>query len=82
MALMQPIVIYWRPMCGYCEILKADLTARGVAFTDVDIWHDRAKADIVRNANGGDEVVPTVQVGDRFLVNPTADQVIAATQAA
>lgn len=77
-----PVVVYWRPMCGYCEILKSDLTARGVTFTDVDIWNDRAKADVVRDANDGDEVVPTVQVGDRFLVNPSADEVIAATRAA
>ncbi len=63
------VIVYWRPMCGYCEVLKSGLAGRGVAFTDVDIWQDRDKADIVRAATGGDEIVPTVQVGERFYVN-------------
>lgn len=79
---MEPVTVYWRPMCGYCEVLKADLTRHGVAFTDVDIWNDRAQADVVRAATGGDEIVPTVQVGERFFVNPTVEEVLAATEAA
>lgn len=79
---MAGVTIYWRPMCGYCETLKGELTARGVPYDTVDIWHDRSSAEIVREATGGDEIVPTVQVGDRFFVNPSADEVIAAAQAA
>lgn len=75
------VTVYWRPMCGYCEVLKRDLERRGVAYTDVDIWNDRSQAEVVRAATGGDEVVPTVQVGQRFLVNPSADEVMAAAQA-
>lgn len=75
---MPEIVLYCRPMCGYCEVLKGDLTARGVPFTPVDIWADRSKATLVTAATGGDEIVPTVQVGDRFLVNPSVDEVVAA----
>lgn len=75
---MPEIVLYWRPMCGYCEVLKADLTARGVPFTPVDIWSDRSRVALITAATGGDEIVPTVQVGDRFLVNPSADEVLAA----
>lgn len=73
---MSSITVYWRPMCGYCEQLKRELRSRGVDFHDVDIWDDRAKAELVRRATGGDEVVPTVQVGDRFLVNPSVDDVL------
>lgn len=78
---MAPVTIFWRPMCGYCEILKRGLTRAGVDFTDVDIWTDRAQADIVRAATGGDEIVPTVQVGDRFFVNPSVEEVVAAATA-
>jgi mycoredoxin len=77
-----PVTLYWRPMCGYCEILKRGLTKKGVAYEAVDIWDDRDKAEIVRQATGGDEIVPTVQIGDRFLVNPSADDVVEAAQAA
>lgn len=75
---MSGVTIYWRPMCGYCETLKAGLTARGIAYDAVDIWADRSKAEIVRGATGGDEIVPTVRIGDRFLVNPSPDEVAAA----
>ncbi len=79
---MAAVTIYWRPMCGYCEALKGQLDARGVSYRSVDIWNERSQAQVVRSATGGDEVVPTVQVGDRFLVNPSADEVVAAAQAA
>ncbi len=80
---MAGVTIYWRPMCGYCETLKGELSARGVAYRTVDIWEDRSSAQVVRDATGGDEIVPTVRIGDRFFVNPSADEVIeAAAQAA
>jgi len=69
-------------MCGYCEILKARLAQRGLEYTPVDIWEDRSSADVVREATGGDEIVPTVRIGDRFLINPSADQVVEALAAA
>lgn len=76
------VTLYWRPMCGYCETLKASLRRRGIAYTPVDIWADRSKAEVVKRATGGDEIVPTVRVGDRFLVNPSADEVVAALSSA
>lgn len=75
---MASITVYWRPMCGYCEQLKTELRNRGIEFDDVDIWTDRSKAELVKQASGGDEIVPTVQVGDQFLVNPSLDEVLAA----
>jgi mycoredoxin len=65
-------------MCGYCTLLKRDLQRRGVTYDEVDIWEDRSSAEIVKAATGGDEIVPTVRVGTRFLVNPSADEVLAA----
>jgi mycoredoxin len=75
------VTIYWRPMCGYCEQLKRELLRRGVDFASVDIWRDRTQAEVVRAATGGDEIVPTVQVGERFLVNPSPEEVVAACRA-
>lgn len=79
---MPEVTVYWRPMCGYCEKLKASLNRRGIAFTAVDIWADRTQAEVVRRATGGDEIVPTVRVGERFLVNPSVDEVTALLDAA
>lgn len=75
---MASITVYWRPMCGYCEELKDALRSRDIDFDEVDIWNDRSKAELVQQASGGDEIVPTVQVGDRFLVNPSLDEVLEA----
>ena len=75
---MADVTVYWRPMCGYCETLKGALAARGVAYDGVNIWDDRSQAEIVRQANNGDELVPTVRVGSRFMPNPTVDEVLAA----
>ena len=76
------VTVYWRPMCGYCGRLTAALDAAGVGYKPVNIWEDRSQADIVRRASGGDEVVPTVRVGEQFLVNPRVDDVLAAVAAA
>lgn len=73
---MPDITVYWRPMCGYCEELKNELAERGIDYDDVDIWTDRAQAEVVKQATGGDEIVPTVRVGQRFLVNPSVAEVL------
>jgi mycoredoxin len=72
------VTVFWRPMCGYCEVLKRDLTRRRVAYEEVNIWADRGQAEVVRAATGGDEIVPTVRVGDRFLVNPSVEEIVGA----
>jgi mycoredoxin len=69
-------------MCGYCETLKEDLSSKGIDYEAVDIWHDREQAELVKSANDGDELVPTVRVGETFLTNPTVDEVMAAVDAA
>ena len=73
---MTDVTVYWRPMCGYCEMLKRSLERHGVDYDSVDIWADRGQADVVKAANGGDELVPTVRVGDTFLSNPRVDEVL------
>jgi glutaredoxin len=64
-------------MCGYCGVLKRALDRQGVPYRAVDICAERDQAEIVRAVTGGDEIVPTVQVADRFLVNPSVAEVLA-----
>lgn len=75
---MARVTVYWRPMCGYCSRLKGELDRRGIAYDSVDIWSDRSQAAVVAEANDGDELVPTVKVEDRFLVNPPLDELLSA----
>lgn len=46
-----------------------------------DIWASPDAAARVRAATGGDEIVPTVIVGTRALVNPSVSQMIQAMDA-
>ena len=75
---MTDVTVYWRPMCGYCESLKRSLERRGVAYDAVDIWEHRDQAEVVKAANGGDELVPTVRVGETFMSNPSLDELLEA----
>src|SRR5260370_30860736 len=47
----------------------------------INIWDDQDAAARVRGITGGPETVPTVVVGTRAMVNPSARQVIAAVRA-
>ena len=78
---MSRVKLFWRPMCGYCMTLKKELEKREIPFESVNIWEQRDQAEIVREANGGDELVPTVQVGDKFYANPSLAEVLTAVEA-
>jgi len=74
------LVVYWRPGCPYCAMLRLGLRRARVPAMWVNIWEDRAAAARVRAITGGDETVPTVEVGARAMVNPSARQVAAAVR--
>ena len=72
------VVFYTRPRCPYSFRLRRALRWRGLAFQEVNIWQDAAAAAMVRDVADGNETVPTIHVGGRWLVNPTADEVCTA----
>lgn len=72
------VLVYWRPGCPYCMMLRLGLRSARVPAVWVSIWEDRDAAARVRAITGGDETVPTVVVGTRAMVNPSARQVIRA----
>jgi glutaredoxin-like protein len=74
------ITFYWRPGCGFCRRLHADLVTNGIEFEMRNIWDDPDAAAFVRSVARGNETVPTVSVGDVALVNPSAREVLAVLQ--
>jgi mycoredoxin len=76
------VVLYTRPGCPFCTMLRADLRAAELPFTEVDIWQDPSAAAAVRAAANGNETVPTANIGDTWLVNPSIDEVRKALRAA
>ncbi|MEV1286573.1 glutaredoxin domain-containing protein [Micromonospora sp. NPDC049679] len=69
------VTVYTRPGCPYCFLLRRGLRRYGVPFTEVDIWRDPPAAAAVRAVADGNETVPTVEVGGRWLVNPRARRI-------
>jgi mycoredoxin len=72
------MIMYTRPGCPFSAKLKVKLALARIPYTAVDIWQDEEAAAVVRSVNEGNELVPTVRVGDVFLSNPTLRQVKAA----
>lgn len=69
------IQFYWRPGCPFCVTLRRGLARRGIPVESFNIWEDPDAAARVREVAGGNETVPTVFIGERALVNPSAAQV-------
>ena len=68
--------MYSTPWCGYCHRLKSQLDREGIAFEIVDIEQDPAAADIVEQANNGNQTVPTLIYSDgSAMTNPSLKQV-------
>ncbi len=72
----EPIVVHWRPGCGFCSALVRGLERHGLEFARANIWEDEDAAAFVRSVADGNEVVPTVRIGDAALVNPSALDVL------
>lgn len=75
---MYDAIVYWRPGCPFCVKLKLGLRLTRTPHRLVNIHEDADAAAVVRAHNGGDELVPTVDVGGRFLSNPSVSAVRAA----
>ena len=69
------IVVYTRPGCPYCFILRAGLRRAGLTFREINIWENPEAAAFVRSVANGNETVPTVTVGHVSMVNPSARRV-------
>lgn len=69
------IVMYARPGCPFCTMLRADLAAAGLPYRERNIWQDPEAAAAVRAVADGNETVPTINIGDSWLVNPSVDQI-------
>ncbi|MEL4505938.1 glutaredoxin domain-containing protein [Luteococcus sp. H138] len=71
-------IVYWRPGCPYCEHLLAGLDPSGERISLVNIWTDPEAAAFVASLQDGNELVPTVVVGERVLTAPDGPEVLAA----
>lgn len=73
-------VVLWKPGCLYCERLMLQI-GRDPRVTWVNVWRDEQANAQVRAVNGGDELTPTVLIGEDVLRNPSARELRAALPA-
>jgi mycoredoxin len=72
---MSGAIVYWRPGCPFCVRLRLGLRLTRTPHRLVNVHEDAEASAFVRAHNGGDELVPTVAVGDHVLSNPSVGQV-------
>ncbi|MBY8974660.1 glutaredoxin 3 [Rhodobacteraceae bacterium NNCM2] len=64
---MKPIEIYTTPICPYCMMAKRLLTAKGAAFTEINVMGDNERrSEMVARANGG-RTVPQIFIGETHV---------------
>ena len=64
---MTEIEVYTKDYCGYSARAKLLLAAKGVAFTEIDVTHDRKReAEMIARA-GGRTTVPQIFIGPRHI---------------
>ena len=76
-SITEGLVVYWRPLCGFCQRLLEALESAGIRPELHNIWEEPEAAEFVRSVNGGKEIVPTVVVGGTAYTNPPPDQLVA-----
>jgi mycoredoxin len=72
------VIMYTTEWCGHCHRLKRQLDEAGIEVTEVDIGHSQEHDARIRAAAGGYRVVPTIEIHDKLLVNPTIAEIRAA----
>jgi mycoredoxin len=79
---MTVVKMFTTNWCGYCRRLKRQMEDEGIAFREVDLDRDRSHDDRIKRATGGYRTVPTLEIGEQLLVNPTIHEVREAVRGA
>lgn len=72
------VVMYSTSWCGYCRRLGNQMQEAGIAYKVIDLDGDSSHDERIKQASGGYRTVPTLEIGDHLLVNPSINQVKAA----
>lgn len=72
-----PVIVYYKPGCPFGIRLRAALRAHRIPYLAVRFRDDETGATQVRAVNDGNEISPTVRVGELWLTNPPWRQVAA-----
>jgi glutaredoxin 3 len=61
------VLVYSQPFCGYCSAAKRLLTAKGAAFTEIDVMFEAGRRDEMIERSGGRRTVPQIFIDGRHI---------------
>lgn len=64
---MQPILIYTKSFCPYCDAAKALLRKKSAPFQEISLDGDRAAQAAMAVKAGGRWTVPQIFIGERHV---------------
>ena len=64
---MKAVTVYSTTSCPYCRQAERFLTARGVAFNNIDVTDDDAMRTKLVELSGGMRTVPQIFIGDKSI---------------
>ena len=53
-------IVYTHPTCGYCDLLKEDLTKDNIAYREIDVSKQPEQWAEVERLSGGDKITPVM----------------------
>lgn len=64
---MQPVDMYFSPLCGFCHAAKRLLDSKGVEYTTINVLAEpKRKSEMMDRANGR-HTVPQIFIGDTHV---------------
>ena len=63
-----PVTLFSVENCEACVLVRTQLQARDIPFTEIDVGNDRDKYDQLTAATGGTATVPTLTIDDKVLM--------------
>lgn len=70
-----PITVYSTTWCGHCKRLLRQLDEASIAYEVIDLDEQPQHGERIEAKTGGFRTVPTLEVGEKLLVNPSIVQV-------
>jgi glutaredoxin 3 len=64
---MAEVEIYTTPLCPYCWRAKRLLNKKGIAFVEIDLWHQPQRRPEMIERAGGRRTVPQLFVDGRAI---------------
>jgi mycoredoxin len=69
------VLVYYTPGCPYWTALRVKLVLARIPFRAIRFRDDEDGAAAVRAVNDGNEMSPTVRIGEEWLTNPSLARV-------